>query len=316
MHLLGCVAVAMFYAMSVLPLYLAIGFAILIGATILYLKRPRKKNTGVFVGRVRTVDISFLAQSPIGFIGRMTRSVPAPRVFPEVNDAANPVASYGLAAMGTNTNTMRSLLASDAGASGIDAIIAAPFPIQQTTGGLSAPLNALTAIPSGVLLDGAREGSTIVYCNSAQSQAANKKSPVFAWCAVSTGTHIQGGFETAGSAAIASAPNGGNTGTGTVTAGPTAAAGVVENGAYSVLFTDATHFDVIAPDGSQLKAGQTGVAYADGGIGFTITAGGTAFVAGDGFTMTVTYSTIPVEGAYFNGPGDATGAIELVYNLL
>jgi len=56
--------------------------------------------------------------------------------------------------------------------------------------------------------------------------------------------------------------------------------------------------------------------YADGGVGFTITAGGTAFVAGDGFSVTVSYNTIPVPNAYFNGPGDsATGAIEIAFNL-
>jgi hypothetical protein len=315
MNLSACVASTVFYAMSALPVLLALAVVMLTGAINLHVRRPRKK-TGVFVGRFRTVDVSFLAQSPIGFIGRVTRSVPAPRIFPDPNDATNPVPYYGLAAMATATNTLRSLLATDAGASGIAAIIAAAFPTQQTSGGMSAPFAALTPIPSGILLDGARTGSMIVYCNSAQAPTANKISPVFAWCAASSTTHVQGGFETAASAAAVSAPNGGNTGTGTVTAGPTVTAGAAQNGAYSVKFTAETVFSVFDPNGRELTPGATGVAYSDGGIGFTITAGGTAFVAGDGFTMTVTNNTIPVAGAYFNGPGDSTGAIELVFDLL
>jgi hypothetical protein len=100
-----------------------------------------------------------------------------------------------------------------------------------------------------------------------------------------------------------------------MTAGPTVAAASVQNGVYSVQFTGATTFNVFDPNGRELLTGKTGVAYSDGGIGFTITAGGTAFVAGDGFTVTVTMNTIPVPNAYFNGPGDNTGAIELLYNL-
>ncbi len=72
---------------------------------------------------------------------------------------------------------------------------------------------------------------------------------------------------------------------------------------------------MVDPNGKQLADGQTGVAYSDAGLGFTITAGGTAFVAGDGFDMTVTFNTIPVPNAYFNGPGDSTGATELAFNL-
>ena len=58
-------------------------------------------------------------------------------------------------------------------------------------------------------------------------------------------------------------------------------------GVYSILFTAATAFTVTAPNGLT-AAGTTGVAFSALGIGFTITAGGTAFVANDTFTVTAT----------------------------
>jgi hypothetical protein len=292
-------------------------FALLAIAMTSVRRMSPRASAGMFVGRHRTRDISFLAQSPIGFIGRITRSVPAPKITPDPNDATNPVAYYGLAVMNTANNTVRSILATDGGAAGIDGIGVAPFPFQQqsTTNYGATSIAALTAVPSNVVLDVNRSGAQIVYCNSAQAPTATKISSVFVWCAASTGTHIQGGFETSASATVAGAANAGNTGNGTISAGPVVTAGVALNGAYSVKFTDATHFNMYDPNGVQMEPGTAGTAYSDGGIGFTITAGGTAFAAGDGFTITVTNQTIAVENAYFNGPGDSTGAIELMFNL-
>lgn len=77
-----------------------------------------------------------------------------------------------------------------------------------------------------------------------------------------------------------------NTGNGTI-------AGEVANdtasvGTYTIEMLTATTFKVIAPNGIALDAqGATGSAY-DDQIGFTITAGGTAFIAGDTFTVLVT----------------------------
>lgn len=76
----------------------------------------------------------------------------------------------------------------------------------------------------------------------------------------------------------------GNTGNATISA-VTRGAGC-KVGVYQVIFTAATAFHVIDPDGFRLKDGATGAAYADD-LGFTITAGGTNMVAGDGFNITV-----------------------------
>jgi hypothetical protein len=97
---------------------------------------------------------------------------------------------------------------------------------------------------------------------------------------------------------------GANTGNGTFgTITPQAAPGT-SIGAYGVLFTDATHFTVTAPDGTT-ATGTTGVAFSALGIGFTITAGGTAFVAGDSFTVTTTAA--PGTPGISSAPGTNTG---------
>lgn len=57
-------------------------------------------------------------------------------------------------------------------------------------------------------------------------------------------------------------------------------------GVYQVVFNAATTFTVTAPNGEELAPGTLGAAYADE-IGFTGTAGGTAFQAGDAFNVTV-----------------------------
>lgn len=89
---------------------------------------------------------------------------------------------------------------------------------------------------------------------------------------------------TVGSASVAA--QGGNTGNATssaVTVGTKAKPGV-----YIVEFTAATTFIVIDPDGVQIGAGVTGVAFSvTDHIDFTITAGATPMVAGDGFNITV-----------------------------
>lgn len=279
-------------------------------------RRPRA-SSGTFVGRHRTRDISILAQSATVIIGRITRSVPAPKVYPAQNDGTNPVTYFGLAVLRTASNTVRGLIAADAGATKIDGIAVQPFPFQASSGTNygAQTMSALTAVPAG-LFDVNYSGPIGVYVNSAQAPTVTMADKVYAWVAASTGTHVQGGFENAPSAAVASAVKaGGNTGTGTVSAGPTIDATKGVNGVYQILFTDATHFTVIDPNGKSLADGVTAVAYSDAGLGFTITAGGTAFVAGDGFDMTVTFSTIPVSNANFSGPGDATGATELLFNL-
>ena len=96
------------------------------------------------------------------------------------------------------------------------------------------------------------------------------------------------GAELTGAAGVAAAL-GTNTGNGTfgaITVGNAAKIGV-----YTVEFDDATHFIVNDPTGIEVGHGVAGTAFSAGGLGFTITAGGTAFAAADSFTITVTGTT-------------------------
>ena len=89
---------------------------------------------------------------------------------------------------------------------------------------------------------------------------------------------------TAGSPTLTKAANAANTGNGTMS-NPSAQTGLMA-GVYKVDFTSATAFTVTDPMGNVVASGSAGTAFATQ-VGFTITAGNTAFVAGDGFTITV-----------------------------
>lgn len=85
-------------------------------------------------------------------------------------------------------------------------------------------------------------------------------------------------------------------------------------GKYVVTFTAPTKFDVEDPDGVKVGSGTTGVAFSKKGLAFTLTAGGTAAVAGDQGAITVAPGTgkyVPYTANGAAGPADA-----VLYNYL
>jgi hypothetical protein len=106
----------------------------------------------------------------------------------------------------------------------------------------------------------------------------------------------------------------GNPTVGTITVGAAAVAGK-----YTIEFTAPTKFDVEDPKGVRVGSGTTGVAFSKGGLGFTLTAGGTAAVAGDTAVITVAQGTLkytrytaagaagPADAVLYNGSGAFTG---------
>lgn len=82
-----------------------------------------------------------------------------------------------------------------------------------------------------------------------------------------------------------SAPGAANTGNGTL--GGLAVTGTPAGGVYKVLFSSATEFAVSDPGHQAVGTGKAGTKFSGGGLEFKITAGATAFVAGDEFTVSV-----------------------------
>lgn len=127
-----------------------------------------------------------------------------------------------------------------------------------------------------------------------------------------TGTEVKSGtllskVDTGAATTSATAGNTGNPTFGAITVGAAAV-----SGAYKLTFTAATKFTVEDPAGVTIGNGTTGVAFSKAGLGFTLTAGGTAAVAGDEFTIAVAVGSgkyVPYSAAV--GTADA-----VIYNYL
>jgi hypothetical protein len=85
-----------------------------------------------------------------------------------------------------------------------------------------------------------------------------------------------------------SAVKAGSANTGNGTLGTLSALAAAMLGVYQVRFTTASAYTVTDPRGRVVGAGVNGTPFPGGQILFTTTAGGTPFIAGDGFDVTVT----------------------------
>lgn len=101
-----------------------------------------------------------------------------------------------------------------------------------------------------------------------------------------------------------------NTGNGTIAAGAVGAG--AQLGTYRILFTSNTAFDVADPSGDAVGSGTVGTAFNTGGVAFTITAGATAFAAGDEGAITID----PGSGKYVPFDPAGTGGAEVAKGIL
>lgn len=100
--------------------------------------------------------------------------------------------------------------------------------------------------------------------------------------------------------------------TGNPTISATSASALATEGLYTIQFTSATAFVVKDPNGVQVgSAGALGTAFSAGGLGFTLTAGTTAAVAGDSATLLV----VPADDNYLAYAGTGT-AVAILYSHL
>jgi hypothetical protein len=259
--------------------------------------------------------LAFTYRMPAGFPGTITRTY-ATKVEPGVIDTASPPLFFGQGVTFDSTAlAIRPPLTTD---SGIIGVTVRSFPTQgnfpaspavDPIGTANCPLQGEVDLMVSGYMAVTLSGTTSV----------NRYSPAFVWMGATSGSHVNGGFEGSANFTYVTAPNAGNTGNGTFTVAPVLGSGNPANifgGLYSVIFTAATKFNVYDPNGVQLVSGTTGVPYVDAKIAFTITSGGTAFVPGDGFTITATANTFILGGkSYWMGPADPNGISELAFNI-
>jgi hypothetical protein len=143
---------------------------------------------------------------------------------------------------------------------------------------------------------------------------------LYVWVGATAGSHVNGGLEIAPAVTYVTAPKGGgNTGNGTFTVAPvmgTISPDFLRAGVFNVVFTSATQFNVYNALGEEMQPGTTGVPYIDPQIMFTLSAGGTAFVAGDQFNITASLQTINLgNGSYWMGAADANGFSEFCFRV-
>lgn len=139
----------------------------------------------------------------------------------------------------------------------------------------------------------------------------------------STGKVI-GNFEAAAEVTAAAVAHAGNAGNGLLSAltPQTAAQAGVYNAIVKIAGTNSATWDLFDPNGNLIDqqsystSGGTAV-FANSQIHATITDGGTDFIVGDSFQITVTANTIQFGGkeTYFTGGVDAFGTAEVAYNI-
>jgi hypothetical protein len=138
-----------------------------------------------------------------------------------------------------------------------------------------------------VLTEAPRPGEAIV---SEDTNYRSREQIVVAESQTLAANQVIGQVVTAATVGAAAAVAG-NTGNGTVALGTPSFQGSVQAGTYRVVFVAATRFQVFSPSGALIDRGVTGTIFSNQ-IRFTITAGGTAFAAGDAFTFAVSALTV------------------------
>lgn len=148
--------------------------------------------------RMKTRDVAFAFRMGAGFPGDVNRSHPA-SIEPCMNDVQTPVTLFGQPVLcDTTDQSVRPFAAGDAS----DTVPAGygisvrPYPFQQASasnfgeasiGAAPVPAGAIDVLRAGYIMGKLNTGT------------AAKGAPVYVWCAATSGSHIQGGLETAAS---------------------------------------------------------------------------------------------------------------------
>lgn len=147
---------------------------------------------------VRTQDIAFPFRMGAGFPGDVNRSHPFAAVPGLMNSSVQAPRLYGdPVIIDTATNSYRGITASDTTTFACDGLVIRPYPVQQTTGGMTSTIgNAAPAtnqpvdiLSAGFMMAKVNNGATVT-----------KGGAVYVYTAVNSGNHVQGGLEGAAGA--------------------------------------------------------------------------------------------------------------------
>lgn len=149
--------------------------------------------------RVCDSNMAFAYRMGAGFPGDVNRTHPV-SIEPFLTGSTTPPTMYGQALIpDTANNGLRGMTAADTAVTVPYGMLVRPYPTQQQTGGMSSAFGAATPPTTGVQ-DAMRSGYMMVQLNDVAAASAVKKGDaVFIWCAVTSGAHIQGGYEVAAS---------------------------------------------------------------------------------------------------------------------
>ena len=219
-------------------------------------------------------------------------------------DSTAPFAAYGIPAKFVNGKMQPVSGATDL----VAGFLARPFPI--TGPDASDPIG--TAVPPTSGMGNLMRVGYMTVLNLAG--AAAQGGQVYVRVANAVAPQVIGGIEAAAAyQAPAAAAAAGNTGNGTV--GALAAASPALNGVYTLVMETATRFEVFDPNGALIGTGVAGTAFSEKGVSLTVTAGATAFAAGDSFDITVSANTVAIPHAQFMSGADASGNVEISYRV-
>lgn len=146
-------------------------------------------------GRAYTRDIAFTYRMPAGFAGDVNRTHPA-SIEPGLPDATNPPQYYGQAVVidATSHNVRALGVVDDSALTDIWGVAVRPYPIQQSTGGMSSAFGNSVPPPTQPI-DILKSGYIMVPVSNAGVPV--KGGAVWVWAKPANAGHVQGGFETA-----------------------------------------------------------------------------------------------------------------------
>lgn len=145
----------------------------------------------------KTGDVAFTFRMGAGFPGDVNRTHPF-SVEPGLMDPTTPIRRYGDPALiNSAANSYRGFAVGDTGVTKIDGVLVRPYPVQQTTGGMSADLGAAVPPQVRAAIDIINEGYVMVQCFNAGVNPPAKGGAVFVRTAATAGNLVQGGFHAA-----------------------------------------------------------------------------------------------------------------------